>query len=85
MGMHVEKYYCQGFRMEVSPQKFADCDIYFRWAGHGPNVTGIDLYSKDRTYLGFVYPTNLDLPLKRAIREYLTNNKRNWVRVHGGV
>lgn len=83
MARHVEKYYCQGFRMEVSPQVFADCDIFFRWAGYSPNITGVDLYDKEKRYLGFMYPTNIDLPIKRAMREYLQNHKRKWVRVHG--
>jgi len=84
MSDRVQHYYIQGFRMEVSPGRYADCDIFFRHMGFKPQVTGIDLYDHEKRYLGFVYPTNIDLPLKRAINEYLNNNKRKWVRVHKG-
>lgn len=80
---HVEKYYIQGFAMVVSPNRVADCDIYFRAIGHSPNIVGVDLYSKEKDYLGFVYPQNLALDVKRAMRNYIMAHKKKWQRIHG--
>jgi len=81
----VQKYYIQGFAMVVSPGSVADCDIYFRSLGHSPSISGVDLYKKDRTYLGFVYPQNLDLTVKRAMLAYIRDHRKRWVRVHTSV
>lgn len=81
----VQKYYIQGFAMVISPNRVADCDIFFRTIGHSPNIVGIDLYSKDKVYLGFVYPQNVDLTVKRAMLAYIKEHKKRWVRVHGSV
>lgn len=80
-----EHYYIQGFAMVVSPGKVADCDIFFRSLGYAPQITGIDLYDKEKRYLGFVYPSNIDMPLKRAILAYIKDHKKRWVRVFASV
>jgi len=80
---NVEKYYVQGFRMVVSPGKVADCDIYFRTIGHSANIVGVDLYhTQTHQLLGFVYPENIPLDVKRAMREYIKTHHKRWVRVH---
>jgi len=80
---NVEKYYVQGFRMVVSPNRVADCDIYFRTIGHSPNIVGVDLYHpQTHAHLGFVYPQNIDIPVKHAMREYIKKHHKLWVRVH---
>jgi len=81
MSRAVQHFYIQGFAMVVSPNHVADCDIYFRSLGHAPQITGIDLYSKDRRYLGWVYPSNIDMPVKRAILSYIKAHPKKWVRV----
>lgn len=78
----MQHYVIQGFAMVTSPGKVADCDIFFRTLGHSPQITGIDLFKKDKTYLGFVYPVNLDIPVKRAILDYIKNHKSKWIRVY---
>jgi hypothetical protein len=81
--MHsVEKYYIQGFAMVIAPGSVVDTDIYFRTMGHSPSISGIDCYRKDRTYVGFVYPHNLDLEVKRAIVKYIRSNPKKWHRLH---
>jgi len=77
-----EHYYIQGFAVVVSPGKVADADIFFRSLGHSPQITGVDLYRKDKAYLGFVYPVNLDIEQKRAMLKYIKSNPRKWVRVY---
>lgn len=79
---HVQKFYIQGFAMVVSPGRVADCDIFFRAIGHSPNIVGIDLYDKEKNYLGFVYPQNVDLAVKRAMRAYIMAHKKKWQRIH---
>jgi len=81
---YVQKYYIQGFAFPLSQNHTVDCDIFFRTIGNSPSITGIDCYTKERTYVGFVYPQNLDLPLKRAILEYIRHNKKRWHRVFSG-
>lgn len=81
----VKKYYVQGFAMVTAPGKVADCDIFFRSIGHSPSITGVDLYKKDHTYLGFVYPMNLDIEVKRAMLKYIRANPRKWVEVHDAI
>jgi len=71
--------------MVVSPNHVADCDIFFQVRGGIPRVVGVDLYKKDRTYLGFVYPENLDLGVKRAMWAYIKAHKTKWVRVWHSV
>lgn len=83
--MHVEKYYIQGFAMVVSPGKVADCDIFFRSMGHSPSISGVDLYDKQRRYLGFVYPQNLDIPVRAAMRNYIRAHPKKWVRIQGDI
>jgi hypothetical protein len=81
MSSRIMHYYLQGFAIVVSPNKVADCDIYFRSMGHSPQITGVDLYDKEKRYLGFVYPTNLDMAVKRAMLAYIKDHKKKWVRV----
>jgi len=79
----VEKYYIQGFRMVVSPNHVAACDIFFRTIGHSPNIVGVDLYDpKTHVNLGFVYPQNIALDVKRAMLSYIKAHSKQWVRVH---
>jgi len=80
-----QKYVIQGFAMVTAPGKIADCDIFFRTLGHSPQVTGVDLYTKEKVYLGFVYPTNLSLDTKRAILKYIRTNTKKWIRVHSSM
>lgn len=75
-------FYIQGFSMVISPGKVADCDIYFRSIGYLPQIVGIDLYTKDKRYLGWVYPGNIAMDVNRAMLAYIKQHKRKWVRVH---
>jgi hypothetical protein len=69
--------------MVVSPGKVADCDIYFRSMGYAPQIVGVDLFKPDNhRYLGWVYPANIDMEVKRAMLEFIKKHKRDWVRVH---
>lgn len=77
----VQHYYIQGFAMVVSPGKVADCDVFFRSMGHSPQIVGIDLFTKDKKYLGWVYPANIPMDVKRALLEYIKKHKKQWVRV----
>lgn len=81
MRTRTQHYYIQGFAMVVSPGKVADCTIFFRSIGYAPQITGVDLHKKDMTYLGWVYPSNLDMHVKRAMLEYIKKHKTRWVRV----
>ncbi len=79
---NVQRYFLQGFAMVVSPNRVADCDIFFRTMGNSPQITGVDLYSKEMVYLGFVYPSNISLDVKRAMLAFIRQHKKNWHRVH---
>jgi len=82
--MHnVEKYYIQGFAMVVSPGHVVDTDVFFRTMGHSPSVSGIDCYDKQKGYVGFIYPQNLEIEIKRALLKYIRSNPRKWHRLHG--
>jgi len=84
--MHsVEKYCIQGFAFVLSPGHVVDCDIFFRTMGHSPSISGIDCYDKARGYVGFVYPQNLDIPVKRAMLKYIRGNPRKWHRIHADI
>jgi len=81
----VRKYFIQGFAMVTAPGRVADCDIFFRSIGHSPSITGVDLYTKEHAYLGFVYPMNIAMETKRAMLKYIRSNPKKWVQVHGAV
>lgn len=81
MNEKVQRFYIQGFAMVVSPGSVADCDIFFKSMGNSPSITGVDLYSKQKVYLGFVYPANLDTTVKRAMLKYIKDHTKKWVRV----
>lgn len=80
--MHkVQKYFIQGFRVQISNSRWVQSDIFFRTMGHSPQITGVDCYNQDMTYLGFIYPENLSLTLKKDILRYIRENKKRWQRV----
>jgi len=68
--------------MVISPNRTADCEIIFRSMGYAPQITGVDLFHPDtHAYLGFVYPSNIDMPLKRAMLAFIKDHKKQWISV----
>jgi len=79
-------YYIQGFVTLISPGHVADCDVYFRTiVANVPQIRGVELFKKDRSYLGYWHPENIPLETKREILKYIKNNPKKWMRVYGRV
>jgi len=83
MPNHMFHYYIQGFHTLVSPGHVADCDIYFRTMIHNiPQIRFVELWRKDRTYLGVWHTSNLPLETKREMIKFIKAHPKDWVRVY---
>jgi hypothetical protein len=81
-----QNFYIEGFFLTISPGKTAAACIYFKCGGRLINIRGVELFDRaTHAHLGYVYPSNLDLVVKREAINYIRNNTRKWIRVQSGV
>jgi len=77
-----QNYYIEGFAFVISPGQVRDVTIYFKAAGGLVNIRGVDVWSKDRQHLGYIYPQNVSMEVLRAMRNYIRDHKKRWTRVY---
>lgn len=71
-------YVVPGYFTVTAPGRVCECDIYIEVRGSFITVRGVDLFDKEKRFLGFWYPQNIGIDKRREMIDYCRKHTAKW-------